>query len=80
MVNLFCDCISSNLDLCLIIHLQGKRWTGANAWYKWCLFLYSHCRENTVALTKRLEEKVFFVTSDLSSLFANALLQHLSFL
>lgn len=47
------DCISSNLDLSLIIHLQRKHWTtvlmlGTNG-----MFLHHRCWKNTAAVTVR---------------------------
>lgn len=66
------DCISSNLDLSLIIHLQRKHCTVLMLGTNGILFLHHHGWKNTAAVTNMLEEKIFLTTSDLSGLFANA--------
>lgn len=65
------DCISSNLGLSLIIHLQGKHWTTMLMPNINGICFFTIIAGKTLAVTKRLEEKFFFITSDLSGLFAH---------
>lgn len=54
------DCISNNLDLSLIIYLQGKHWLTVLMLGISDTFIFTIISGKTVAVTKRLEETEVF--------------------